>query len=253
MGKEDSLDLKLREVRELEALHTDHQKMMYGRNSAQKRKIRLQKIILERCQGLDVLDMGCAEGDYGHFFLEAGAKSVLGMDLSPTKIERAKHRFAGKSRCEFLAGGLEEMAQLNRKFDFILCTEVLQHIPNYLEFVNKLCDHLNLGGYFLYTVPYFSISGDNRRTNFNADESSENLLKIIGGAGLGRTAGIWKFNIHTLNREIIQSTGMTLEQTINVKRHFLNAVSLIILLLSRKLFSTDLINPYPVILFKKTT
>lgn len=251
MTTNSSLDLKLREIRELEAKHTNHQKMMYGRNSAQKRKERIRKVILDYCQDLDVLDIGCAEGEYCEYFMEAEAKSFLGMDLSPTKIERAKKKYQGHPKCAFEAGGTEELKASQRMFDFILCTEVLQHIPDYLGFIRSLSDRLNVGGYFLYTVPYFSIGANHQKTNFNENESSEDLLKVIGGAGLGRTAGIWKYNVHKLNEEIEKDTQMKMEAAINLKLHVTNSLSLVLLQMSRKLFKTDMVNPYPVILLKK--
>lgn len=75
-----------------------------------------------------ILDAGCGTGYKTLSLAEAnpGAK-IIGIDVSPESIERARERLAyhGFDEVEFFALNLEEVASLGVKFDYINCDEVL--------------------------------------------------------------------------------------------------------------------------------
>jgi cyclopropane fatty-acyl-phospholipid synthase-like methyltransferase len=62
------------------------------------------RLIAPHLKGLTVLDIGCASGRFAFELLEAGAKRIIGVDISPAAIQAANERRAGSpfaDRLEF--------------------------------------------------------------------------------------------------------------------------------------------------------
>jgi tellurite methyltransferase len=79
-------------------------------------------------RGITLLDIGCGEGRDAVFFARKGYK-VTGFDTSPVGIEKAE-RLAEESQVtvEFFTADINEF-RLDRTFDVIFSTGVLQYIP----------------------------------------------------------------------------------------------------------------------------
>ena len=75
------------------------------------------------------LDIGCNAGGYSKIVSDAGYRLVEGLDVEPWMIDRAKAEFASddpEHAIRFRVENAEEM-DASRQFDFILCTEVIEH------------------------------------------------------------------------------------------------------------------------------
>jgi SAM-dependent methyltransferase len=94
------------------------------------------------------LDVGCGVGRWSLELARRGHE-VLGLDLSPSMLAQAKLRAGVQgARCTFELGDVNAL-DLGRKFDFIVCVTVLQHILNPLEArgaIVRLAEHLAPGG-----------------------------------------------------------------------------------------------------------
>lgn len=77
---------------------------------------------------LSILDAGCGSGYTSLILAEAnpGAK-IIGVDLSEQSVILARHRlqFHGFKNADFYAISIEQITELNQKFDYINCDEVL--------------------------------------------------------------------------------------------------------------------------------
>lgn len=92
---------------------------------------------------LRILEVGCGPGDAATFFaseeftMNIGVKELLLIDVSPLAIEMAKETFKGlKSRfpIEFKVIDAEKLEKLKKKFNFIVCSFVLNYLsPSKLE------------------------------------------------------------------------------------------------------------------------
>jgi trans-aconitate methyltransferase len=98
----------------------------------------LRRIIFAMIQSLQfetVLDVGCGQGsllaDLHNIFQEI---SLYGTDFSPTSIAKARQRLP---HGEFLVMDLTQKA-LNRKFDLVICTDVLEHIEDDITALSNL-------------------------------------------------------------------------------------------------------------------
>jgi hypothetical protein len=100
------------------------------------RELPFYEVIKERTLGLKVLDFGCGRGD----LLARLNSGSMGMDISEKAVEVCKSR------------GLDAKVgtEPEGQWDFIVCTEVLEHIDDDLALYNKFFEHTNR---VLFSVP----------------------------------------------------------------------------------------------------
>ncbi len=86
-------------------------------------------------QGLRILDIGCGGGLLCEPFARLGAQ-VTGIDASKNNIEVAKiHAQKTNLQIQYLSKPPEEIK--NKKFDVILCMEVIEHVDKVNFFVER--------------------------------------------------------------------------------------------------------------------
>ena len=93
--------------------------MLYegGYGPAQPNKV----VLLGECQPTDIaLDLGCGEALLSHFF-----NNYTGVDISSVAIERNKQRRKGV----YYQSSLDQLSFLTQTFDVVVCSDVLEHIP----------------------------------------------------------------------------------------------------------------------------
>lgn len=84
-------------------------------------------------EGKTILDAGCGSGYKTLILAEANpGATIVGIDLSAKSLELAKKRLAyhGFDNVKFEVLSLEDLAQLEREFDYINCDEVLYLLPD---------------------------------------------------------------------------------------------------------------------------
>jgi SAM-dependent methyltransferase len=84
-----------------------------------------------RCAGAAVLEYGCGQGSSANDLARAGARSVLGIDISPVAIEQARERAelagcAGSTRFEVMDA--EQLDVRDDTFDLCCGTAILHHL-----------------------------------------------------------------------------------------------------------------------------
>ena len=102
------------------------------------------------------LDLGCNNGIYSQYFK---GDLVLGVDLSNSLLKQArdvcKKRKNSKKQI-FLKGNIEDLDYIkNIKFDFILCTEVLEHLFHPEKVFRGISKLLKPEGKVLITTPNY--------------------------------------------------------------------------------------------------
>jgi len=90
-----------------------------------------EALVLHEIAGLGssdfFLEVGCAQGHFEGKALEHCA-NVFGGEYAFGKMAAAKRAFP---KAEFLGLDAEVLPFRNRAFDFVLCTEVLEHVPDW--------------------------------------------------------------------------------------------------------------------------
>lgn len=108
----------------------------------------VSQVSLSRTEELSLLDLGCALGDAIPVFRKAFPRARLyGCDISAVSIDRCRKDFG--ELAEFFVGGIDD---LDRRFDAIYISNVVEHIENYIEICAELIEHWCT--HLLIMVPY---------------------------------------------------------------------------------------------------
>lgn len=102
---------------------------------------------------LDVLDLGCGVGTID-FYLAKKGHAVTGIDISADAIKvcnEVKEQFHF-DECQFIHGDVQH-TQFGKKFDFIICSEVIEHVEDDTGLLETILTLLKPGGVLLLTTP----------------------------------------------------------------------------------------------------
>ena len=109
--------------------------------------------------GQMLLDVGCGEGRHTlAAYLKSGVTAV-GVDLGLADLETARGRIADmeaynpQGEIEFLQGDATALPFPDNHFDHVICSEVLEHIPNFIAVIGELNRVLKPGGNLCVSVP----------------------------------------------------------------------------------------------------
>jgi 2-polyprenyl-3-methyl-5-hydroxy-6-metoxy-1,4-benzoquinol methylase len=134
--------------------------------------------------GKRVLDAGCG-GGYGSAYLAGFARTVLGVDLGPNRIEHARASFS-RDNLEYRQADLQDPGALGGPFDLITCFEVLEHVGDSSKAIRNLSAALADDGVALLSVPNGEmeiLAGEKKSfhdTHFTADALRKALEERFG-------------------------------------------------------------------------
>ncbi len=202
---------KLVEVRNLES-QKHHQNDMYSKPLQNKRKDAVCEIMKANISGKTFLDVGCAEGLYCNYALEYGAKSATGIDVVSKKVEIARKQFPD---CEFVVGDVLDLS-LEKSFDIVLCSEVLQHLVNYKKCITGMANILSEDGMLIITTPNLAGGDAHEFANIEHTAAPADLFKEIGGASFGKQNAIWKFNTQHFAEDIAEENNLVLKDFVKI-------------------------------------
>ncbi len=96
------------------------------------------KIFPQDMKGKSVLDLGCCLGYFGFEALKRGAERVVGYDMDPDNIRKARMLASCLGLpAEFRCADIER-EPITEQFDFVLCLNVLHHLRNPLAVLDNL-------------------------------------------------------------------------------------------------------------------
>lgn len=111
-----------------------------GERTVEGQSIGLEHALAE-CVGKDVLDLGCAEGLIGMRFAEAGAGHVVGVEITPAKIETAQHiaRERGIRNAEFIASDVWPFLEpgARARFQIVLALSIITKLADPGEMLRR--------------------------------------------------------------------------------------------------------------------
>jgi 2-polyprenyl-3-methyl-5-hydroxy-6-metoxy-1,4-benzoquinol methylase len=193
-----SLQERLNKVRQIEGRLIDHQQVLRSRPSHRVRIDESARLVEKYARGY-VLDLGCAEGYFCGLSKIAGATRVLGIDVSPDKIARAREC---SPTCDFKVGDLTDLNLPIEPADVVLCFEVIQHLADYREGLSRLNMSTKKHGRLILSIPNLSPLEEHVRSPISSDMSEEVLVSEVGGGGLGKRNGVWLFHFPTILEEL---------------------------------------------------
>lgn len=108
---------------------------------------------IERKKPKTILDVGCGRGFYVKAIsLYSFPRSIYGVDINSQYIEKAKETIEDK-RIVLEQGSIYNLPYKNRTFDFIICSEVLEHLSDDTKAIKEIYRLLKPGGTVAITVP----------------------------------------------------------------------------------------------------
>ena len=117
----------------------------------------LAELIADRViPGFDTaLDIGCNAGVYSKILSDFGFRRVEGIDIDAGQIAKAEAAFAVASPERTIEFRVADAEQLERPshYDFVLCTEVIEHTARPERVVGNLAAALRPGGVAVITLP----------------------------------------------------------------------------------------------------
>ena len=96
-------------------------------------------------QGMDILDVACGTGVMFDYYLQRGAASVTGIDISPEMAKIAEAKYAGSNTVTVICGDVEEQC-FDRKFDRIVVYNAFPHFPKPKRLIKTLAGLLKEDG-----------------------------------------------------------------------------------------------------------
>lgn len=102
-----------------------------------------------------VLDIGCGVGFLTRQYARLARGWVMGVDLSTKSINEAKNKAVeeGLDNLEFAVMDAEELNFKNDAFDCIICSEVIEHLPDPLKALKEINRVAKPQGQIVITTP----------------------------------------------------------------------------------------------------
>jgi 2-polyprenyl-3-methyl-5-hydroxy-6-metoxy-1,4-benzoquinol methylase len=104
-------------------------------------------------RGRSLLDFGCGNGAFVAIAKDAGWNAV-GMEIDPAAVRVAKNK-----GLEVVQGGIEAMATLDRKFDVITMSHVIEHVHDPARLLRLCYRCLKPGGFVWIETPNYNSQG----------------------------------------------------------------------------------------------
>jgi len=138
----------------------------------EKRRLDVLAALAAAAPGERVLEVGCGAG---HVLARFPQAERVGLDLSPTMLERARRRLGPQVPLHH--GSADSLPFADGTFDVVLCTEVLEHTPEPTVVLRELLRVAGSKGRVVVSVP-----NENR-----IDAAKRGLSRIPGLRALLRT------------------------------------------------------------------
>lgn len=113
-------------------------------NALFRRSLRLRHDrVMKECanpDGIRILDIGCGPGAYSVALAQAGALSVIGIDLAPAMIDLARRHAAQAGvgdRCQFVVTSLDDY-HADTRFGCVIVMGVMDYVEHADRFVEKV-------------------------------------------------------------------------------------------------------------------
>ncbi|OGM22979.1 hypothetical protein A2961_01100 [Candidatus Woesebacteria bacterium RIFCSPLOWO2_01_FULL_39_21] len=181
-----------------------------------KRRAREIVVSLSPQKNETVLDAGCGDGFYLHLLSKLCSARLVGLDDNPKALDLAKSYVKSK-KLKLVEGSVMNMPFEDDIFDKIICSEVLEHLPDDVGGLREFKRVLKKGGVLTITVPSHNYP-------FLWDPVSFILEKVFGThIKDGFWAGVWNQHIRLYTPEgliqTVKKSGLKVEE-VKVLTHY---------------------------------
>ncbi len=181
----------------------------------------VHKLFKDKTTPYDILEIGCGYG-YLTYALKKQGHNPIGIDISEKSIKFAKNNFGNY----FQLSDINDLDK-NKKFDWIIATEVIEHLENPIQFLKNCTAHLKKNGAILLTTPnktYYT-QQDIWKTDLPPVHTiwfSKKSFKLLGNA-LNLNCKFIDFSTYMPKKENILITYILSKlNSANIQKHVLN-------------------------------
>ena len=138
------------------------------------------KLALRFAYGQKVLDLGCGTGYGSHFLAYFGAGEVTAADLNETAVNYACKTYSHPRLRYLRLSGDNSLPFAGQTFDFVFCSQVIEHIHDPVRLLKEIRRILKPGGFCLVTAPNKALFSPDPNENPNEYHINEmNLSEFI--------------------------------------------------------------------------
>lgn len=130
-------------------------------------------------KGKDVLDVACGTGVGSRFLQQAGARSVLGLDIDPQAVSFAKARYRDVS---FAQCDATELCLPDRSIDVVVSFETIEHLQDHQKYIRECRRVLRPGGLFICSTPNTKLYGRRWENKYHVHELSTGEFQDLLGS-----------------------------------------------------------------------
>lgn len=106
--------------------------------------------LLPDVRGKAVIDLGCGAGGHCRRLVEAGAREVVGVDISEKMLAAARAENADP-HIEYRRLAMEDVAAVGRRFDVAVSSLAVHYVENFAALARDVRALLNPGGWFVFS------------------------------------------------------------------------------------------------------
>lgn len=116
--------------------------------------------------GADVLDLGCGCGYGTHLLATRGARSAVGVDISPEAIDYSRAHFR-EPNLDFEVMDVTSLKFPDNRFTAVVCLEVFEHVQDQEALLKEAVRVLSPGGTLILSTPNKSVWSPGREKPIN--------------------------------------------------------------------------------------
>ncbi|MDR2801461.1 MAG: class I SAM-dependent methyltransferase, partial [Desulfovibrio sp.] len=105
--------------------------------------------------GSCLFDVGCNAGHFGAYLHDYKNCKIVGLEFDENALKRAvaTGRFENVHQADLNSFDSHSLPQYHKKFDYVVFADVLEHLYNPQEVLNKFSYFLRDGGHFVLSIP----------------------------------------------------------------------------------------------------
>lgn len=133
--------------------------------------------------GKDVLDLACGEGYGSRILLEAGARRVVGVDISPETVAHAQRTYGDSPALQFIQGDAALVPLPDAAVDLVVSFETIEHHDRHEEMLTEIRRVLRPDGLLVMSSPNRPVydTQNQQRNEFHVKELDlDEFVTLLG-------------------------------------------------------------------------